>query len=136
VLEVAVTHLSSLAATPEDHEAIRQVLQKMEIAHNNNSSAQYIKYSKQLHELMMRRCTNGQLLSILSNFEKYRKWIVSLHFKANYRSTRNLDEHKAIAERYMAKDLAGISEFLGQHIRRQRDEVFDILDVAGDGVGR
>jgi DNA-binding GntR family transcriptional regulator len=134
MLEVSITYLSAQAATAEDHEEIRRTLAKMEEAYRNDASDQYIAHSKQLHRLMTFRCENGQMLSMVENFEKYRKWIVTLHFKGNYHSAANLDEHRAIAEAYIAKDLAGISSSLGAHIGNQRDEVVGRLLAPESGT--
>src|SRR4051812_2161380 len=80
ILEAGRCYLSSLAAPPEDHTKIRRVLGEMEKAKRRGPLALYVKLSRQFHDLLKWRCDNVQLLSLLENFEKYRRWLVAIYF--------------------------------------------------------
>jgi DNA-binding GntR family transcriptional regulator len=127
ILEVGRCYLSSLAAPPEDHASIRRVLAEMERAKRRGAFEQYVKLSRQFHDLLKCRCDNAQLLSVLGDFEKYRRWLVAIYFNDVDTSETSTKEHRQIAEHYINKDLVGLTTTIQRHIGRQRDRVLASL---------
>jgi DNA-binding GntR family transcriptional regulator len=137
ILEVGRCYMSSLAAPPEDHVKIRHVLDEMEKAKQTGPIARYVKLSRQFHDLLSFRCDNAQLLAVLDNFEKYRRWLVAIYFQNVDTSETSSNEHRQIAEAYINKDLVGLTAVLQHHVGRQRDRVLGIIrNDAADAVPR
>lgn len=123
ILEVGRCYSSSLAATKEDHVKIRRLLDEMEKAKRRGPTAQYVKLSRQFHDLLKCRCDNMQLLSVLRDFEKYRRWLVAIYFNDVDKSETSTVEHRQIADHYIRKDLVGLTASIQRHISGQRDRV-------------
>ena len=132
ILEVGRCYLSSLAAPAEDHDKIRRVLDEMEKAKRRGPIQQYVKLSRQFHDLLKCRCDNAQLLSVLEDFEKYRRWLVAIYFNDVDTSETSTKEHRQIAEAYITKDLVGLTASIQRHISGQRDRV--LASLKNDGA--
>jgi DNA-binding GntR family transcriptional regulator len=127
VLEVGRTYLSCQAATPDDHEAIRAHLAAMAKAWRQPDRQHYMTLSDAYPDLLHGRCDNHQLLRVLGDFEKYRRWLTALYLRDVPPSPTSLAEHKAIGEHYIARDLVGLSDSIRVHIQQQRDCVLEQL---------
>jgi DNA-binding GntR family transcriptional regulator len=127
ILEIGRCYLSSLAAPTDDHEKIRWVLDEMDKVKRRGPVAQFVKLSRQFHELLKFRCDNAQLLSALAGFEKYSRWLSAIYFNDIDTSETSTKEHRQIAEAYIKRDLLSLTAVMQRHISRQRDRVLASL---------
>jgi GntR family transcriptional regulator, rspAB operon transcriptional repressor len=131
ILELARVYLSSEAAKAPDHQQIRTHLSLMTQTWKAGRVDAYVKLANQLPDLLRHRCDNHQLLGVLHNFEKYRRWLVALYLRDERPSPTSLAEHKAVANYYMKRDLIGLKESITVHILQQRDSVLKKLRDSG-----
>lgn len=123
ILEVGRTYTSSQGASAADHDEIRRHIAAMTLAWNEGRMKEYEHLSDEIPEMLHRRCDNLQLLSVLSDFEKYRKWLVAVYLKDEPPNPNSLVEHQMIAEHYINRDLIGLTRSIQVHVRQQRDRV-------------
>lgn len=62
------------------------------------------------------------------DFEKYRRWLISIYLRDVPPSPTSFAEHKAIADYYIQRDLIGLSDSIKIHILQQRDCVLAKLE--------
>ena len=123
ILEVGRTYTSSQGASAADHDEIRLHIGDMSAAWNEGRMEVYARLSEAFPEMLHRRCDNMQLLSVLSDFEKYRTWLVAVYLRNEPPNPDSLVEHRMIAEHYVNRDLIGLTRSIQVHVRQQRDRV-------------
>jgi DNA-binding GntR family transcriptional regulator len=128
ILEVNRTFISSRNATPEDHKGIAAVLEDMRDALKANRRKEYTRLAIAFPEMLHNRCDNLQLISVLKDFEKYRRWLATLYLGEEVPSQMMLEEHREIAQAYIKKDLPALTRSITNHVGKQRDQVLEKLE--------
>jgi DNA-binding GntR family transcriptional regulator len=128
ILEVNRTFISSRNATREDHKGIAEALEGMREALKANRRKEYTRLSIAFPELLHNRCDNVQLISVLDDFEKYRRWLATLYLGEEVPSQMMLEEHREIAQAYIGKDLPALTKSITNHVSKQRDQVLGKLE--------
>lgn len=123
VLDSVRAYLSSLRATPADHQLLRAVLQEMERAEDEQDGEARLKSSHAFHELLYKNSGNSILDGIIVDYEKHIRRFKSLYFAYLDRSDASRLEHRAIVECYVRKDLGGLMQIIREHISRQRNAI-------------
>lgn len=123
ILEVGRTYTSSQGASAADHDEIRRHIDDMTRAWSAGRMNDYARLSEAFPEMLHRRCDNMQLLSVLTDFEKYRTWLVAVYLRNEPPNPDSLVEHRMIAEHYVNRDLIGLTRSIQVHVRQQRDRV-------------
>jgi DNA-binding GntR family transcriptional regulator len=134
ILEVNRTFISSTNATPEDHSSINAVLEDMRDALKAERRKEYSRLAMAFPEMLHNRCDNLQLISVLKDFEKYRRWLATLYLGEEVPSLMMLEEHREIGQAYIRKDLPALTQSITTHVTKQRDQVLEKLasrDLAG-----
>lgn len=130
MLEINRTYISSQNATAGDHNQINQALVQMREALEDKRQRAYAALAMAFPELLHNRCDNHQLLSVLKDFEKYRRWLSALYLGAEDPSLMMLEEHREIAQAYLRADLQALTASIQSHVRKQRDRVLQNLPEA------
>lgn len=130
ILEINRTFISSLNAKPGDHEKIVKVLAQMKDALNAKRAREYASLAVAFPDLLHNRCDNDQLISVLKDFEKYRRWLSALYLGEEDPSLMMLKEHHEIGQAYLGADLKALSVSIQDHVRKQRDQVLQKLSDA------
>jgi DNA-binding GntR family transcriptional regulator len=128
ILEVNRTFISSKNATAEDHRTINEVLEQMRDALKGSRRKEYNRLAMEFPEMLHNRCDNLQLISVLKDFEKYRRWLATLYLGEEVPSLMMLEEHRQIGQAYMKKDLEALTTAITNHVTKQRDQVLEKLD--------
>ena len=116
-------YLSSLRATPADHQRLREVLQAMERADAEQDTDARVQSSKAFHEVLYKNSGNSILDGIVVEYEKHIRRFKSLYFAYLERSEASRLEHRTIVECYIRKDLQGLMQVVREHISRQRNAI-------------
>jgi DNA-binding GntR family transcriptional regulator len=128
ILEVNRTFISSKNATAEDQKSIGAVLEEMRDALKANRRKEYSRLAMAFPEMLHKRCDNLQLLSVLKDFEKYRRWLATLYAGEEVPSLMELEEHREIGQAYLKKDLPALTKSITSHVTKQRDQVLEKLE--------
>lgn len=132
ILEVNRTFISSQHATVEDHRRIAQALTQMQEALAQDRPRDYATLAMAFPELLHTGCDNLQLISVLKDFEKYRRWLSTLYMGDAHPSQMELEEHRQIGQAYIAADLPALTLSIQTHVRKQRDQVLHKLGASGE----
>ncbi len=127
ILEVNRTFISSQHATVDDHRRIAQALTQMQEALALDRPRDYAALAIEFPALLHTGCDNLQLISVLKDFEKYRRWLSTLYMGEAGPSQMELDEHRQIGQAYIAADLPALTLSIQTHVRKQRDQVLHKL---------
>jgi DNA-binding GntR family transcriptional regulator len=150
ILGAGRAYASCLAVGPEDQKALAEVVESMEVLHNARRFDDLHQITEQFHELLRKGCQNAQLYAVMADFEKFRKWLVSVYLKPNpppeeglrQHRQKSIAEHRQMADAFIARDLLGLTKAIQTHAFRQRDRVLEIaradlgLMAAAQGRGR
>jgi DNA-binding GntR family transcriptional regulator len=123
ILDSMRTYLSSLHATPADHQRLRDVLQDMERLAGEDDAPARVEASKAFHDLLYKYSGNSILDAIVSDYEKHIRRFKTLYFSYLDKSATSRIEHRHIVECYIRKDLNGLTQVIREHISRQRNAI-------------
>jgi len=129
LLEVNRTFISSINAVVEDHARINEALDGMREALKGGRRKEYTRFAMAFPEMLHDRCNNLQLISVLKDFEKYRRWLATLYLGEEVPSLMMLEEHREIAQAYIKMDLPALTQSITRHVTKQRDHVLEKLDL-------
>jgi DNA-binding GntR family transcriptional regulator len=132
ILETGRIYLSSLVATKDDHNRIRETVRGMEQSLATGNLPEYEAWFDKFHQLLSSNCDNQLLNQALEGFERHRKWLTALYYAHPDTSIRSFNEHKQIARQYIRRDLVGITKALEAHMLHQRDSVLARLADEGN----
>ena len=125
IADVGRSYLSSLAATPSDHEELRRYLDRMARAVKSRDTKRYQAACDKFHEKIRRGCSNIYVNQISGDCDLYLRWFETLYDRMPDASAQTVQEHDVILRAYEARDLAALSESIRVHILRQRDRILE-----------
>ncbi len=130
ILEINRTFISSQSATAADHDRIIHALAQMREALEARRPQAYASLAMAFPALLHNRCDNDQLIAMLKDFEKYRRWLAALYLGEADPSLMVLEEHCDIGQAYIRADLQALTASIQNHVRKQRDRVLQNLPEA------
>ena len=127
ILEINRTFISSQNATTDDHDQIIQTLAQMQEAFDAKRPRVYALLAMAFPGLLHNRCDNDQLISVLKDFAKYRRWLAALYLGEENPSLMMLEEYREIGQAYIRADLQALTVSIQNRVRKQRDQVLQKL---------
>ena len=125
IVDVGRSYLSSLAATPADHEELRRYVDRMARAVKSRDTKRYQAACENFHVKIRRGCANPYVNQISSDCDLYLHWFEMLYDRMPDVSAQTVQEHNLILQAYEVQDLGALSESIRVHILRQRDRILE-----------
>jgi len=116
MLEGFAARLACKRITRRETREFKSLLRKMEKEISNNNLHEYLKLSKEFHDLFVKASDNAKLNQIYLNLSKpiQRLQLISLSFSE--RAKNSLREHKQIMEAFLHRDSELVERLVREHV--------------------
>jgi DNA-binding GntR family transcriptional regulator len=136
IVDVGRAYLSSLTATKEDCQELRQYVDRMARAVKARDSKRYLVACDKWHKKIRRSCPNTFVNQVGSDCDLYLKWLEVLYDRTPDISEQTVSEHRRILEAYERQDLRELSEAVRVHITRQRERLLLLFESSRLAAGK
>jgi DNA-binding GntR family transcriptional regulator len=136
IVDVGRAYLSSLKATKEDCQELRQYVDRMARAVKARDSKRYLVACDKWHKKIRQSCPNTFVNQVGSDCDLYLKWLEVLYDRTPDISEQTVSEHRRILDAYEKQDLRELSEAIRVHITRQRERLLLLFESSRLAAGK